>query len=423
MRSSGARVKRLLVLMLAAFVLVPAPMADAAPRIELDRSAVKTGQTLTVKLTGWAAGNVVVELCGNEARRGTADCAVGTSATTFVQDKKTATVMLNVAKPPIGCPCVVAVRPVAGGTPVTVPVKVAGMTTLSSPELGAVAGSRRVTVLRVAVSGSGFAEQFGGPARRTLRFTVRNDGATAVTDPPLALAAGRGSDPTEIVNAPPLGTLEPGAERSYEVPFTLGAPAFGRYSVRGEITGLDEPIAFTGHTASYPWAVPVVGVLLVGVAFLRALRRPPAPPVPPALVVDVPSPDRVISMNQVVAANVGRWMRERGLDAEATAVALSRLTNRAWSAGQLANAGVESPLVFSVNDLLALSRVLTVPLPALLLPPTDQRYRIAAADPNELAESISVDGVELLRAVAPSDAGYAEQVASVQRTFTGPAGS
>ncbi|MFI6514259.1 hypothetical protein ACIBF1_01705 [Spirillospora sp. NPDC050679] len=411
--------KRLLVLLTAAFLLVPAPMASAAPRVELDRSAVKAGQTLTVKLTGWAAGNVVVELCGNEARRGTADCAVGTSATTFVQAEKTATVMLNVAKPPIGCPCVVAVRPVAGGAPVTAPVKVAGMATLPSPELGAVAGSRRITVLKVSVDGSGAAEQFGGPARRTLRFTVRNDGATAVTDPPLSLAAGRGADPTSIVDAPPLGTLAPGEERSYQVPFTLGAPAFGRYAVRGEITGLDEPIAFTGHTASYPWAVPVAGLLLLMVAFLRALRRPPAPPAPPALPVDAPSPDRVISMNQVVAANLGHWVAERGLPPEATAAALARLTNRPWSAAQIAGAGIDSPLTFDANDLLALSRVLTVPLPALLLPPTDRRYRIAAADPNELAESISVDGVELLRAVAPDDAAYADRVAGVHRVFTG----
>ncbi|WP_026341531.1 hypothetical protein [Actinomadura atramentaria] len=410
--------KRVFAVLLAALLVFPAVPASAdAPRVAVDRTSVKAGDTLTVKLSGWAAGNVVVELCGNSARRGTADCAVTTSATTFVAAKKTATVLLTVAKPPIGCPCVVSARPVTGGTPVTTPVAVAGAGTLAAPETGGVTSSRRLTVTDVSVTGSGVASWFGGPAHRTLRFTVRNDGQAPVADAPLSLAAGRGADPTTIVAAPPLGTLQPGQERSYTTRFTLDGPAFGRYTIRGEITGIDEPIAFTGSTSSYPWAFPVLGALLVFLAFVRALRRPARPPVLP---VDAPTPDRVISMNQVVAANVGHWRRVRDLDPTLAAASLTRLTGRPWSASDISDASLDSTASYTANDLLALSRVLSVPLPALLLPPTDRRYRIAAADPHELADQISVDGVELLRAVAPTDdPAYTDRVAAANRTFLG----
>ncbi|WP_051108858.1 hypothetical protein [Actinomadura flavalba] len=409
---------RRLLPLVAALVLLPVvPASAAAARVTLDRTTVRPGETVTVRLTGWAAGNVVVEVCGNEARRGTADCAVATSATTFVQAKKTASVLLTVAKPPIACPCVVAARPVTGGDPVTAPLKIAGMDRLSSPETGALADSRKLTVTRVSVAGGGLAPWVGGSAARTLRFTVRNDGRATLTDPPLSLAVGRGADPTTIVPAQPLGTLAAGEERAYEIPFTIAAPTFGRYSVRGEITTLDEPIAFTAHTSSYPWALPLAGALLVLLSLVRALRRPARPPVIPA---DAPTPDRVISMNQVVAANVTRYRRERNLSPEALATALTRLTGHPWNPGPLADAGVDSPLVFTANDLLALSRTLDVPLPSLLLPPTDQRYRIAAADPHELAEQISVDGVELLRTVAPQDdPAYQSRLATINKSFLG----
>ncbi|GAA4233107.1 hypothetical protein GCM10022254_34770 [Actinomadura meridiana] len=134
---------------------------------------------------------------------------------------------------------------------------------------------------------------------------MRNDGTTALTDVPLALTVGRGPEPTDLVTAPALGTLDPGKERTYDIPFTLGAPAFGRYTVRGEISGLDEPIGFTGHTASYPWAFPVLGALLVPLPLIPRLRRPTArpgatrPAARPAATDGAPR-----TMNQHVNANI-----------------------------------------------------------------------------------------------------------------------
>ncbi|QKW38057.1 hypothetical protein HUT06_32005 [Actinomadura sp. NAK00032] len=349
---------------LAAAASVPllATPAHAEPAIGLDRTAVKPGQTVTVRLTGFAPGNLLVELCGNQARRGTADCAVAASASTYAGEGKATAVMLNVAKPPVGCPCVIAVRPVTGGAARTVPIKVAGVPTLSAaerPAASAAGGTRRLSATAVSVRGGGLLDGWlGGAADRTLRVTLRNEGTTPLTDVPLSLTMGRGPDPADLVTAPALGTLDPGQERTYDIPFTLGAPAFGRYTVRGEIGGLDEPIAFTAHTAGYPWALPLLGALLVPLP-LAARRRRPRPR--PASAARQPR-----GMNENVAANIAWWTRARGHTPEALADALTVATGRPYTAADLPPA--TPACSFDADTLEAVSTFLGIPLPALLLP-------------------------------------------------------
>ena len=344
-------------------LLLLAPPAHAEPAISLDKKTVKAGQTVTVRLSGFAAGNLLVELCGNEARRGTADCAVASSASTHAAEGRTTAVMLNVAKPPVGCPCVIAVRPVTGGTPRTVPITVSGVPKLSAsqrPAAGAAGGSRRLSATAVSVRGGGFLVGWlAGGASRSLRVTLRNEGTTALSDLPLSLTAGRGPEPTGLVTTPDLGTLDPGQERTYSIPFTLDAPAFGRYTVRGEIGGLDEPIAFTAHTANYPWAYPLLGALLVPLPLLTRRRkaRPVAAP-------RAGGPPR--SMNENVAANIAWWAQTRDLAPAALAETLTARTGRRYTAADLPPAASACP--FDADTLEALSTILDVPLPALLFP-------------------------------------------------------
>lgn len=343
-------------------VLPLAAPAHGEPAISLDRKTVKPGQTVTVRLSGFAAGNLLVELCGNEARRGTADCAVASSASTYAAEGKTTAVMLNAAKPPVGCPCVIAVRPVTGGAPRTVPITVSGVPTLSASERPAAtsaAGTRRLSATSVSVGGGGLLDGWlAGGASRTLRVTLRNEGTTALTDLPLSLTTGRGPEPADLVTAPGLGTLNPGQERTYSIPFTLDAPAFGRYTVRGEIGGLDEPIAFTAHTASYPWAFPLLGALLVPLPLLT--RRRKARPAPAS------RPGAARTMNENVAANIAWWSRTRDLTPGALADALSARTGRRYTAADLPPAASACP--FDPDTLEALSDILGIPLPALLFP-------------------------------------------------------
>ncbi len=99
--------------------------------------------------------------------------------------------------------------------------------------------------------------------------------------------------------------------------------------MRGEIAGLDEPIAFTAHTASYPWGLPLVGALLVPLPLLTR-RRKPRRPVPVAR-----DGKRPRTMNENVAANIAWWAETRGLTPGALADALSERTGRPYTAADL----------------------------------------------------------------------------------------
>ena len=61
---------------------------------------------------------------------------------------------------------------------------------------------------------------FGTPAERTLVLTVTNTGATAVTQPFMSLAYGKGDDPTTVIDAPKVAPIEAGQTTVVRVPFS-----------------------------------------------------------------------------------------------------------------------------------------------------------------------------------------------------------
>ncbi|WP_024934816.1 hypothetical protein [Actinomadura welshii] len=363
--------------LLAAALAVPQIAFQApGPTVQADRAEARVGDTVTVDLAAWPPGNVLVELCGNGGARGSADCAVAAAATTFVDANGRGTAMVTVVRPPVGCPCVISARPVTGGRARTVPLAVKGVPTLPATRRGnaSAAPARDLAVSGVRVSGGGPAAWFGGPAERTVTFTVRNTGTAPVTDPPLALAAGRGDRPTGMLEAPRIGTLQPGAQRTYTVRARLPAPAFGRYAVAGEVTGVDRPVRFTARTSSYPWALPALIALAAPAVLARELRRGRRRHAGPR---PVPA-TRAVTMNEIVAVNIGQWRRVRNLSRTALAEALAPHTATAWTGGDVEHAETATPpRRFDADELLAFSRALDVPLPALLLPPAG--YEVAAA--------------------------------------------
>lgn len=254
--------------------------ADAQPGVTLDRPEAAPGDTLVVDFAGWTPGNVYLEICGNEALRGSIDCDVGSALTSYATQEGSGHALLKVQVPPIGCPCVVRVSDLAQAVVIATPFTVTGVPVLTDQERpSATVMERKLTVVRAELTGrSGVTALLGATARRTLVLTVRNSGGGPVTDPSVSLAVGRGSSATTIVDPPPLGRLEPGQEKTFEIPISLEVPSFGRYTVEGEIAGLNEPVTFTATTSAYPWGLPVFAALVIGLAVAskratRTLRR------------------------------------------------------------------------------------------------------------------------------------------------------
>ncbi|WP_329110158.1 hypothetical protein OG792_14765 [Micromonospora sp. NBC_01699] len=252
-----------------------APPAGTTPVIAIDRDRTAPGDRVLVRLGGWPAGTAVIEICGNGARRGSADCAVHAGVQTYVPTAGTAHATLTVTAPPVGCPCVVRVTGLSGRISGTVPVVVAGISVLPAPpEAGhGLSATADLEVTRVTVTGRwSWSDLFAGPAKRTLLVEVRNNGAVPAVEPAIAVTLGRGAEPTGFVPPPLLDTLDPGEQRTVRLPVTIGAPAVGTYTVRGEV-GSDRPARFSVTVATYPWGLVGVAAVLVVILALVELRR------------------------------------------------------------------------------------------------------------------------------------------------------
>lgn len=257
----------------------PVPPATAVPvpppagRVVLDQDTAPVGSRLTVRLTGWAPGSVLVRLCGNDAARGSVDCANG--VTTYLAGAAPAAVTLAVGPPPVACPCVVQVTDLTTASRATQPFQPTGLPQL--PTAPAVFAARPGAPEVVAARLTGPAEWrdrwsawFGGPAHRTLELTLRNPGTVPLATGPVAVTVGRGDPPTTLVATPDVGTLAPGEERTFRIRVTLGAPTYGTYHVQGELP--DGTRVFLVGTETVPWGLVVIAALLLCWLALPLLR-------------------------------------------------------------------------------------------------------------------------------------------------------
>jgi hypothetical protein len=286
-RRRGGRLAAALGVALALAITLPAGPARAAdPTVTLDQAEAAVGGRVTVRLAGWPAGNVTAEVCGNQGGRGSIDCAVSGGVTISVGADGVGSAPLPVPRPPGACPCVVRVRPAVGGTPRAAPLAIRGVPVNRTPPAPRVPTALAVVDVRIDRAGSEWPALFAGPARRTVTVTLRNTGQGPVLEPRLSVASGRPGRTTFIVPAPAVGVLAPGQERTVELPVTFGAPTWGRYAVRGELLGADQPAVFHAHTHSYPWGLIAPPVLILGYLLVRAWRRArrPAPVAAPATV-------------------------------------------------------------------------------------------------------------------------------------------
>ncbi|MFX0595045.1 hypothetical protein [Melissospora conviva] len=253
-----------------------APAVAAEPALTVAEESVRAGDKLSFALRGWPAGTVHAELCGNEAARGSTDCATSAAVQFYVPATGKASGRLTVVAPPVACPCVLRVTTLgAAPTTRTAPVALKGVKVEAAVET--VAPARlRVADLAV-VSTGGRAALLGWSDEMVVRVALRNEGTVAVTDATMHLLTGRPGRAGEVVPAPQLGVIAPGQTREYLIRVPVGAPVFGAYELSGEVRTAGGKAAFVAEAESYPWALVALPGLLLLLALLRVvLRRRPA---------------------------------------------------------------------------------------------------------------------------------------------------
>ncbi|WP_306205936.1 class E sortase [Actinoplanes sp. RD1] len=262
--------RRLVLLTALVALAAPAPAAAAGPSIVTEAGEARPGESVGVRLSGWPAGVVTVALCGNGAHDGSADCAMTTASSASVPASGSVQLTVRPSAPPVGCPCVLRAMTVTGDRSATTPIEVTGVADAATVATGNETARLSVTDARVR-NEWGLSALLGGPARRVLEVTVRNDGTAPAPATDLALDLGRAAGRQALAPVPVVALAAADA-RTVEVPFTVSAPAIGRYTITGNVDGQ----VFTARTSCWPWLLPVLlAAFAVAVVTLRRVRLSP----------------------------------------------------------------------------------------------------------------------------------------------------
>ncbi|MFI0349092.1 hypothetical protein [Actinomadura sp. 9N407] len=246
------------------------------PGLSAEPGEAPAGTAVRVRGSAWTPGAMVqVQICGQNAVHGSADCDTRFGVTARIAPTGTFEAGLAVGAPPSACPCVIraATLPGSGGRALqrTIPFAVLGHRTGAIlPEVVPVQAD--VVGLDV-VGGGGRGELFGGTPRRTLVVRIRNAGAEPIKDAPLVAGWGAGKEPDSPLDAPESGSIGPGETATYRIPVELPAASFGTFVVGGRYAG---SVPFKTSFSTYPWGLigaNALAALLLLLGIRLTLRR------------------------------------------------------------------------------------------------------------------------------------------------------
>lgn len=249
----------------------------SGPSVALDRDEVSPGDHVAVTIDGFAANSVTISVCGNEARRGSADCNMTASEGLRLDADGTSTLtQIPVGEPPVTCPCVIRVSTRTSDEIAVAPIVITG-----HPVGPVVDAATLLDPLQVTVSAeeapdglfAGLRSGLGGPTTYEVSVTVRNTSTVPLNNVRIAGSVGRNPDE----NLATLDLVDPGAIGAGQtwkatVTAVLPAPSFNRVQWRVAVSGAGPTVNAAASTRHRPMLLIVLVMLLVLDLALIALR-------------------------------------------------------------------------------------------------------------------------------------------------------
>lgn len=263
-------------LVIGASPAVAAQEPHASPTIVLDRNAAKVGETVLVTIQGFEAKSVTLTICGNQARRRSADCNLPNSEGQRLSETDPATVAaLPVVAPGPTCPCVVVASTSGFDQVAMAPIEILGH------PVGPVVGPLPVDALDIDVTAErsspgivpGLRAMLGGPTTYEVRVAVTSRVAEPIESVVLTGTVGRSGRDVATLPLPVMGSLQPGETWQDTVRVEVPAPVIGNLTWEVHALGTGLNASSTSSMSAVPWLLVVlVGILLVDVAAIVARR-------------------------------------------------------------------------------------------------------------------------------------------------------
>ncbi len=263
-----------------------APVARAqpvttGPTVTLDRYEIGPGDRVVLTLDGFESRSVVISVCGNDARRGSADCNMPESEGLGIdRDRENTVSSVPVAVPPTPCPCLIRVSSATNDE-----VAVAAITLIGHPVAPVVGTPGVGEPLAVSVTAKAAPDgvlgwvrsSLGGATTYDVTVTVRNRSTETQDGVTLIGSAGRGADDELVaLDVSDPGSIEPGQTWTEVVRADLPAPVYGAAEWRVVATGAGPATTTTQRTSHQPLLLIVVAFVFVVdlvVVVARFVRR------------------------------------------------------------------------------------------------------------------------------------------------------
>ena len=253
------------------------------PVASVDRDEVEPGERVFVTLDGFAATSVTIEVCGNQARRGSSDCNMAASEGLRIDEGDEPTVsQLPIAVPPTMCPCVLRISSRDTGEIAVVPIVITGHPVGPVIEGPTIEGLVEVTLeAREAPKGliDAVRSALGGPAPYEVTVSVRNRSVETLRAAQLSGTAKRSeTDTLAVLEFADPGPIAPGQTWQQTVTVVVPSPSFGAVQWQVAVTGAGPTVKADTGTRHRPLLLIVLvmtAVVLIATVLMRRmmLRR------------------------------------------------------------------------------------------------------------------------------------------------------
>lgn len=247
------------------------------PTVDTDVSSAEAGERVTLRIDGFDSSWVTATVCGNEARRGSADCNVTGSVTNeFNEARDPMALSYVVTAPPADCPCVIRVVGRDTTEVAIAPFEVIDhpVGPLQDPEVVADLFTATVTARNRSTGAlDAIRSELGGPT--TYEVTVRVTNTTTTPLRQIRLSGSAGRNPEERLTVLELdtpGVIGVGQTWEQTVTAVIPAPSFGTFTWEVAVSGAGPTSIASSSTTHRPWLLIVLVMLIAINLCVVALR-------------------------------------------------------------------------------------------------------------------------------------------------------
>ena len=250
------------------------------PTITVDRPSINPGDRVLVTLDGFEGTAVTISVCGNRARRGSADCNLTASEGLGLDlDGSSTLTEFPVAAPSTTCPCVIVASTTNYNEVAVTPIELIGHPV--GPVVGALSLEPLVVTVESRRAPQGIVANIraalGGPTAYEVTVSVRNRSTATLENIAVDGSARRGAGDVASLVIPSPGPLEPGQTWTEMVRTQVPAPAVGRFVFAVTASGAGPAVSAESATSHLPIGLLILVIVLlvdvVAMVWRRKARR------------------------------------------------------------------------------------------------------------------------------------------------------